>query len=129
MRVLVTGGAGYIGSHACKALAMHGIDPVTYDNLSRGNRYAVKWGPLEEGDIADAERLASVLRTYRPAALMHFAAYAYVGESVEDPLLYYRNNVAGTATLLQTVLAYDVLPVVFSSTCATYGIPTEVPIT
>lgn len=108
---------------------MQGFEPVTYDNLSRGNRWAVKWGPLEEGDIADEERLASVLRTYRPAALMHFAAFAYVGESVEHPLLYYRNNVAGTATLLQTVLAYDRLPVVFSSTCATYGIPNEIPIT
>jgi UDP-glucose 4-epimerase len=81
-------GAGYIGSHACKALAAIGFVPIAYDNLSRGNRWAVKWGPLEEGDIADGGRVRAVLEKYRPAALMHFAAYAYVGESVERPLLY-----------------------------------------
>src|SRR5262249_31521672 len=88
LNILVTGGAGYIGSHACKALAAKGFIPITYDNLSRGNRWAVKWGPLEVGDTADAERVRAVLEKYRPAALMHFAAYAYVGESVEQPLLY-----------------------------------------
>ena len=86
----ITGGAGYIGSHACKALAAAGYVPIAYDNLARGNRWAVKWGPLEEGDIADPARLRAVLEKYRSAALMHFAAYAYVGESVEHPLLYYK---------------------------------------
>src|SRR6478672_7033339 len=92
MKILVTGGAGYIGSHACKVLARRGFEPIVFDNLSRGNRWALKWGPLELGDIADSARLRAVLEQYRPAALMHFAAYAYVGESVEDPLLYYQNN-------------------------------------
>ena len=128
MNILVTGGAGYIGSHACKALAAQGHTPVVYDNLSRGNRWAVKWGPLEEGDIADAERLREALEKHRPAALMHFAAYAYVGESVADPLMYYQNNVAGTASLLRALLDYQTVPVVFSSTCATYGVPDHVPI-
>jgi UDP-arabinose 4-epimerase len=102
--------------------------PITYDNLFRGNRWAVKWGPFEEGDIADPPRVRAVLEKYRPAALMHFAAYAYVGESVEQPLLYYKNNVAGTAALLQAVLDFQTMPVVFSSSRASYGIPEEIPI-
>ena len=128
MRILVTGGAGYIGSHACKALAAKGFEPIAFDNLSRGNRWAVKWGPLEQGDIADAQRVREVIAKYRPAALMHFAAFAYVGESVASPLLYYRNNVAATIALLQTLTESGPLPVVFSSTCATYGIPHSLPI-
>jgi UDP-arabinose 4-epimerase len=128
MKILVTGGAGYIGSHACKVLAAKGFEPIVYDNLSRGNRWAVKWGPLELGDIADTVRLRAVIEQYRPAALMHFAAYAYVGESVEFPLLYYRNNVCGTSSLLQTLIDFQPIPVVFSSTCATYGIPEMTPI-
>jgi UDP-glucose-4-epimerase GalE len=128
LKILVTGGAGYIGSHACKALAARGYEPVTYDNLSRGNRTAVKWGPLEQGDLADVVRLRAVLEQHRPVAVMHFAAFAYVGESVQDPLLYYRNNVGGTEALLATVIGYGALPVVFSSTCATYGIPRIIPI-
>jgi len=128
MKILVTGGAGYIGSHACKLLAAKGFEPIVYDNLSRGNRWAVKWGPLEVGDIADSIRLRAVLEEYRPAALMHFAAYAYVGESVEFPLLYYRNNVGGTSSMLQTLIDFQPIPVVFSSTCATYGVPETVPI-
>jgi len=127
-KILVTGGAGYIGSHVCKSLSAKGYLPITYDNLSRGNRWAVKWGPLEEGDIADSGRLRAVLEKYDPVALMHFAAYAYVGESVQKPLDYYRNNVAGTATLLQTLIDFRLLPVVFSSSCATYGAPERVPI-
>ena len=123
MKILVTGGAGYIGSHACKVLARRGFEPIVFDNLSRGNRWAVKWGPLELGDIANSVRLRTVLEQYRPAALMHFAAYAYVGESVEDPLLYYQNNVAASAALLQTLLSFETIPVVFSSTSATYGAP------
>ena len=128
MRILVTGGAGYIGSHTCKALAAKGFEPIVYDNLSRGNRWAVKWGPLEEGDIADTARLRAVFEQYRPAALMHFAAYAYVGESVENPLLYYRNNIGGSASLLQALVDFQTIPVVFSSTCSTYGVPEIIPI-
>jgi UDP-glucose-4-epimerase GalE len=128
MKILVTGGAGYIGSHACKLLAAKGFEPIVYDNLSRGNRWAVKWGPLEVGDIADSIRLRAVLEEYRPAALMHFAAYAYVGESVEFPLLYYRNNVGGTSSMLQALIDFQPIPIVFSSTCATYGVPETVPI-
>jgi UDP-glucose 4-epimerase len=104
MKILVTGGAGYIGSHACKLLAANGFDPIVFDNLSRGNRWAVRWGPLEIGDIADSGRVRAVLERYRPAALMHFAAYAYVGESIEHPLLYYQNNVAGTTSLLAALM-------------------------
>lgn len=129
MNILVTGGAGFIGSHACKALAKSGYVPITYDNLSRGHREAVKWGPLEVGDIADTGRVRAVLEQYQPAAIMHFAAYAYVGESIENPLLYYRNNIAGSAALLQAVVDFRPLPFVFSSTCATYGVPEQTPIT
>ena len=128
MKILVTGGAGYIGSHACKALAAGGFEPVTYDNLSRGNRWAVKWGPLEVGDIADEPRLREVLEEHQPAAAMHFAAFAYVGESVQNPNLYYQNNVCGSAALLRTISQWQPVPVVFSSTCATYGVPDQVPI-
>ena len=128
MKILVTGGAGYIGSHACKALATKGLTPVAYDNLSRGNAWAVKWGPLEQGDISDTARLRDVLVRHRPAAAMHFAAFAYVGESVKDPLLYYQNNIGGTAALLRTFVEWGAIPLVFSSSCATYGIPDRVPI-
>lgn len=128
MNVLVTGGAGYIGSHACKALASAGYIPITYDNLSRGNRWAVKWGPLIEGDIADGARIQEAINTFKPVALMHFAALAYVGESVQHPLQYYQNNVSGTACLLKAILDTKKIPVVFSSTCATYGVPDQVPI-
>jgi UDP-glucose-4-epimerase GalE len=128
LNILVTGGAGFIGSHACKALAKAGYLPITYDSLSRGRREAVKWGPLEIGDIADIDRVKSVLDRYQPAAVMHFAAYAYVGESVEAPLLYYRNNVAGSMLLLQALMEFKPLPFVFSSTCATYGLPERLPI-
>src|ERR1700687_834581 len=128
MKIIVTGGAGYIGSHVCKTLAAKGFEPIVFDNLSRGNRWAVKWGPLELGDIADSVRVRTVLEQYRPAAIMHFAAYAYVGESVEDRLLYYSNNVAGTASLLQTLLEFQAIPFVFSSTCSIYGVPEITPI-
>jgi len=127
-RVLVTGGAGYIGSHACKALALAGHEPITYDNLVYGHEWAVQWGPLEKGDIGDRQRLDQVMRQYRPDAVMHFAAFAYVGESVEDPGKYYRNNVAGTLTLLESMRDNAVGKIIFSSTCATYGEPEVVPI-
>ena len=126
--VLVTGGAGYIGSHACKILARAGYQPVVFDNLSRGHREAVRWGPLVEGDLADRERLATALEVHHVAAVMHFAAYAYVGESVADPAMYYRNNLGGTLSLLEAMRETRVDKIVFSSTCATYGIPTDTPI-
>jgi UDP-arabinose 4-epimerase len=126
--VLVTGGAGYIGSHACKVLARAGYQPVVFDNLSRGHRGAVRWGPFVEGDIADRLRLCAALAEHRVSAVMHFAAYAYVGESVADPALYYRNNLGGTLSLLEAMRETGVSEIVFSSTCATYGIPDGVPI-
>ncbi|MDS4068180.1 MAG: UDP-glucose 4-epimerase GalE [Candidatus Competibacter sp.] len=126
--ILVTGGAGYIGSHACKALARAGYLPVVYDNLVYGHEWAVKWGPLERGDLLDGTRLAEVIARYRPAAVIHFAAYAYVGESVSDPAKYYGNNVGGTLSLLAALRAGGVERLVFSSTCATYGVPERLPI-
>ncbi|MFS8047608.1 UDP-glucose 4-epimerase GalE [Rhizobium sp. BR 314] len=126
--VLVTGGAGYIGSHCCKAFAEAGWSVVTYDNLSRGWRDAVKWGPLVEGDIADARAVATALHRYKPDVVAHFAAYAYVGESVEVPELYYRNNTFGTLVLIEEMLKAGVNRLIFSSTCASYGIPTQTPI-
>jgi UDP-glucose-4-epimerase GalE len=127
--VLVTGGAGYIGSHTCKALAQIGVTPVCYDDLSRGREESVKWGPLETGSIHDRARLTTVIRQYRPACIVHFAASAYVHESVQNPALYYRNNVIGTLSLLQAMSDTDVNRIVFSSTCATYGIPQVIPVT
>jgi UDP-arabinose 4-epimerase len=127
--VLVTGGAGYIGSHACKALAKAGYTPIAYDNLVYGHEYAVKWGPFEKGDILDRARLDEVIEQYQPSAIMHFAAYAYVGESVEHPGKYYRNNVTGSLTLLEAMLDHGINNFIFSSTCATYGVPHQVPIT
>jgi UDP-arabinose 4-epimerase len=126
--ILVTGGAGYIGSHACKALACAGYVPVVYDNLSRGRRHAVRWGPSVEGDIEDRERLAATLRAHRIAAVMHFAAFAYVAESVADPALYYRNNLLGSLALLDAMRDAGVDRLVFSSSCVVYGIPDSVPI-
>jgi UDP-arabinose 4-epimerase len=127
--VLVTGGAGYIGSHACKALAEAGYLPVAYDSMVHGHEWAAQWGPLETGDTANRERLSEVVSRYRPVAAMHFAAYAYVGESVADPAKYYANNVAGSIALLDVLRAHGVARLVFSSTCATYGVPERVPIT
>ncbi|MBV8890171.1 MAG: UDP-glucose 4-epimerase GalE [Alphaproteobacteria bacterium] len=126
--VLVTGGAGYIGSHACKALADAGYVPVVYDNLSRGHAEAVRWGPLVEGDLRDRGRLGEAMRRYDIAAVMHFAAFAYVGESMSNPALYYQNNVVGTVSLLDMMREHDIDAIVFSSTCATYGVPDRVPI-
>jgi UDP-arabinose 4-epimerase len=126
--VLVTGGAGYIGAHACKALARAGYLPIVFDNLSRGHRAAVRWGPLVEGELVDRDRLRAAIEQYRVSAVMHFAAYAYVGESVADPALYYRNNLGGSLSLLDAMRAAGVDRIVFSSTCATYGTPASVPI-
>lgn len=123
--VLVTGGAGYIGSHTSKALAAAGFTPITFDNLSIGNRWAVRWGPLEIGDIGDIARLGEVFRQYQPVGVIHFAALALVGESVVEPALYYRQNVTGAMAVLEAGRATGQPPFVFSSTCAVYGIPPE----
>ncbi|WP_353646439.1 UDP-glucose 4-epimerase GalE [Mesorhizobium sp. WSM2239] len=126
--VLVTGGAGYVGSHCCKAFAESGWSVIAYDNLSRGWRDAVKWGPIVEGDISDAAAVAAALHQYRPDVVAHFAAYAYVGESVEHPELYYRNNSFGSLVLLEEMLKVGVDKLIFSSTCASYGVPIRSPI-
>jgi len=126
--ILVTGGAGFIGSHTCKALRQAGFMPITYDNLARGNAEAVKWGPLETGDIADGGRLREVLARYQPEAVVHFAALAYVGESFRNPAVYYRTNVGGTAVLLDAMCEHGLGKIVFSSSCAIYGTPQSVPI-
>ena len=126
--VLVTGGAGYIGSHTCKALAAAGYSPVALDNLVHGHRWAVRWGPFEQADLADREAIERVLRRHDIGAVIHFAAYAYVGESMADPGKYFRNNVAHTLNLLEAMRAVGVGRIVFSSTCATYGVPEAVPI-
>ena len=126
--VLVTGGAGYIGSQTCKVLARAGYLPIAFDNLSRGHRSVVRWGPLVEGELIDRACLCAALVKYRVAAVMHFAAYANVGELVVDPGLYYRNNLGGTLALLEAMRETGVSEIVFSSTCAIYGIPEVVPI-
>lgn len=119
--VLVTGGAGYIGSHACKAIKAAGHTPVTFDNLSTGWVDAVKFGPFEEGDLLDPGRLADVMERHRPDAVIHFAAFSDVGEATRDPGKYWRNNVAGSLNLIEAMLAVDCKTMVFSSTCAVYG--------
>lgn len=125
--ILVAGGAGYIGSHTCLDLSNKGFTPVVYDNLSNGHAEFVKWGPLETGDIRNRDRLDEVLEKYKPAAIVHFAAAIEVGDSVRDPGSYYENNVAGTITLLRAAQAAGIDKIVFSSTCATYGAPTSIP--
>lgn len=119
--VLVTGGAGYIGSHACKALRNAGFIPVTYDNLETGWQDAVKFGPFERGDLMDRARLDEVFAQYSPIAVMHFAALSQVGESMKEPGRYWRNNVLGSLTLIEAAADAGCLDFVFSSTCATYG--------
>ncbi|MDA7963734.1 UDP-glucose 4-epimerase GalE [Ruegeria sp.] len=119
--ILVTGGAGYIGSHACKALAQAGYVPVTYDNLNTGWQDAVKFGPFEQGDLMDRARLDEVFAKYEPAAVMHFAALSQVGEAMSEPGRYWANNVMGSLTLIEATVAAGCRNFVFSSTCATYG--------
>jgi len=128
VQVLVTGGAGYIGSHTAKELAARGHSPVVVDNLSRGYRWAVKWGPLEEVDLGGRERLGAVFEKYSIDAVIHFAAFAYVGESMRSASEYFRNNVVCTLNLLDAMREHGVNKLVFSSTCATYGNPRRVPI-
>jgi UDP-glucose-4-epimerase GalE len=127
LAILVTGGAGYIGSHAARALRRAGYEVVLYDNFSTGCRRLAQGFELVEGDIADEKRLRPVLA--RADAVMHFAAHAYVGESVENPRKYFQNNVAAALTLLNSALDAGIRRFVFSSSCAVYGIPTQLPIT
>ena len=127
-RILVTGGAGYVGSHACKALARAGHEPVALDNLAQGDRSLVRWGPLEVGDITDPAGLDAAFSRYSPEAVMHFAAVTNVGESVKNPDLYFRTNVDGTVTLLEAMERHRVDVLVFSSSCAVYGAPDAVPV-
>ena len=126
--ILVTGGAGFIGSHACKALANAGYLPLTVDNLERGHAQAVQWGPLEHADIRDEHAIRGIFEHWRPEAVLHFAAYAYVGESIIEPLKYYQTNVGGTSALLKACVTSGCNRIVYSSSCATYGIPVTLPI-
>ncbi|MGJ5814961.1 UDP-glucose 4-epimerase GalE [Paludibaculum fermentans] len=128
MKVLLTGGAGYVGSHAAKALSQAGHEVVVVDNLFRGHDWAAKWGPLEVADLTDEAALRQVFRTHQPDAVMHFAALAYVGESMSEPVRYFRNNVEGSLNLLRVMLDHGVKDIVFSSSCATYGVPDSLPI-
>ena len=128
-RFLVTGGAGYIGSHTAKMLAKTGHQVLVYDNLSRGHRDLVKWGHLVEADLRDTVVLREAMRWFRPQAVIHFAAFAYVGESVTNPHMYYDNNVGGTLSLLKAMTEAKVSNLIVSSTCATYGQPDRMPIT
>lgn len=121
MKILVTGGAGFIGSHACKALKTAGHEPVVLDNLRTGHRWAVKYGPFEHGDILETSRVAALLQKHEIEAVMHFAALAYVGESISQPGAYYQTNVVGTLSLLGAMRLAGVNRFIFSSTCATFG--------
>jgi UDP-glucose-4-epimerase GalE len=128
LKILVTGGAGYIGSHTAKLLACVGMEPVVLDNLSNGHRKAVRWGSFEEGDLADRDFLQRVFEAHKFDGVIHFAAHAYVGESVSNPRKYFRNNVVNTLNLLDVMQDHGVNHLVFSSSCAVYGIPDSVPI-
>jgi UDP-arabinose 4-epimerase len=127
-RVIVTGGAGFIGSHVCKQLASRGYSPVCVDSLENGYAWAVRWGPLEQLDVRDEARLDDVFRRHQPAAVMHFASYIQVAESVREPLKYHRNNLEGVMAVASTMQRHGVAPIVFSSTAAVYGEPEAVPI-
>jgi len=127
--ILVAGGAGYIGSFMCKYLAQNGYNPVVVDNLIHGHREAVKWGPFYEGCMSNAEVLEHIFSKHSIKAVMHFAAFCYVGESVLEPLSYYHNNVSNTLSLLESMQRNNVKRLIFSSSCATYGEPREIPIT
>lgn len=126
--ILVTGGAGFIGSHICKTLSRAGMIPVTYDNLSTGHADSVRWGPLIRAEIADAAALRRTLAEFSPDCVIHCGANAYVGESVDMPRKYYRDNVVGSLTLLEACLDQDIDRIVFSSSCAIYGVPASLPI-
>ena len=125
---LVTGGAGYIGSHCCKELFNKGYNPITFDNLVYGHRDNVKWGDFYKGDIGNVKDLETFFKKYKIDAVIHFAAYAYVGESITDPQKYYTNNLQNTINLLHHLLKNNIKYFIFSSTCATYGNPNKIPI-
>ena len=127
--ILVVGGAGYIGSHMCKYLHGKGLQPVILDNLSLGHKESVKWGPLYQGELDDPKLLVEIFKNHDIKAMMHFAAFCYVGESVTEPLKYYKNNIAATIGLLSSMLEHGVDKMIFSSSCATYGEPDRLPIT
>ncbi len=127
--ILVAGGAGYIGSNMCKQMKNKGYQPIVLDNLTTGHRQAVKWGPFYKGSMEDTALLNKIFTEHRPKAVMHFAAFCYVNESVREPGKYYRNNVAATINLLEAMVANNILNLIFSSSCATYGEPLEIPIT
>ncbi len=127
--ILIVGGAGYIGSHMCKYLHNKKMSPIVLDNLSYGHREAVKWGRLYEGELDDQDLLTEIFNKHDIKAVMHFAAFCYVGESVTDPLKYYQNNVAATLGLLKGMLKHKIKHFIFSSTCATYGEPQKLPLT
>jgi UDP-glucose 4-epimerase len=125
--ILVTGGAGYIGSHTCLALAQNGHTPVTFDNLVNGHREFVQWGPFEQGDVRDRNRPEEVLLAYQPAAIIHFAGLIEVSESIANPMAFFDNNVSGSVSLFAAALRAGIDKIVFSSTAATYGIPQQIP--
>jgi len=127
--ILITGGAGYVGSHTNKLLSQHGYETVVFDNLIYGHREFIKWGKFFLGDLANKEQLRNCFRTYTIEAVMHFSGYAYVGESVVDPSKYYHNNVANTLNLLDVMREFHVNCFIFSSSCVIYGIPHQIPIT
>lgn len=127
-RILITGGAGYIGSHTAKLLHKKGMEPVVYDNLSTGHSSSVRFGPFVHADVLDTQMLVETIFQYQPVAIIHFAASAYVGESVIDPAKYYQNNVCGTLSLLDACRETGLNKIIFSSSCATYGVPTSLPI-
>jgi UDP-arabinose 4-epimerase len=127
-KVLVTGGAGYIGSHTCKALAAAGFEPIAFDNFSLGHRWAIKWGPVVQADLLDRPAIEAALREHDIAAVIHFAASAYVGDSMRDPSAYYRNNVLTTLNLLDAMKSVGTKTIVFSSSCSVYGNPVRLPI-
>jgi UDP-glucose-4-epimerase GalE len=126
--ILISGGAGYIGSHTAKSLSRAGFEPIVYDNLSTGNRWAVKWGPLIEADLCNHQSLSQTLKQYNVTAAIHFAAHAYVGESVREPRRYFENNVMNTLHFVHALLDAGVHHFVFSSSCAVYGVPQSSPI-
>ena len=127
-KILITGGAGYIGSHTCKLLANFGYEPICFDNLSTGHKDFVKWGPLITGDLRDFKLLKDTFHKFKPEAVIHFAGSSLVAESVSNPLKYYDNNVGSTLSLLNAMKYANIKNIVFSSTCATYGADTNNPI-
>src|SRR4029453_3899827 len=126
--ILVTGGAGFIGAHTCKALAADGLHPIAFDNLSPGYRDMVRWGPFVQGDILQSADLDQAFEQYHPKSVLHLRAPPYVGESVAKPLAYYQNNVSGLINVLDAMVRHGADTIIFSSSCTVYGIPEMLPI-